>query len=191
MINPIETQMALSSAYMKMAGFALSNQIKIMQLVTTSVMAGPFLSVRAVHEAAAKPRKAAAPITKPATVGDAGVAVDAPKPKAVKTAAKPAARKSNTSKAVGTKAKPAAKTTAAPKAPAKAKTAAKAATKTKTVAKTKAPATKAAAAPKPAATAKAAATKKAGTASEAAAKPRRKTRAPSKPPAMPEATTKS
>ena len=41
MMNPFQTQAEISAAYLRMAGFALTNQIKIMQLVTATMMAAP------------------------------------------------------------------------------------------------------------------------------------------------------
>jgi hypothetical protein len=181
MLNPIQAQAELSAAYLRMASFALSNQMRIMQLLTKAMLDAPFAQVHALHEAAAKPHPPRKPITREASVGDAGqVDKPAPKPAAPKLVSKPipAAKPAKVSsapkaKTAASKAKTAGPkaTTAAPKAKAKA-----------SAPKAKAASASAKAEQKPEPTAKAAPAEN--------TKAARTPRAPSEPPKMPEGPAK-
>ena len=64
-MNPISQPLEFQAAAIRMAGYAVSNQMKIMQILTRSAMELPFVSVSALHASAAAPAPAA-PSAKPA-----------------------------------------------------------------------------------------------------------------------------
>lgn len=70
MINPIETQAALSAACIRGAGYVMSSQIRVWQVMTQAMLAAPLLGMHGLRRSAAMPQPAPAKLApaKPAQV---------------------------------------------------------------------------------------------------------------------------